>query len=89
MRHFIATNSDMIHSIGYDYDSCIMQVVFSNVPDVVYTYRDVQPGTYARLMSAESLGQTFHNMIKLHPKVFPYTKSIITSELQTLLFKKG
>lgn len=82
MRHFIATKSENILSIGYDQETFTLQVIFKPWPEVVYTYRSVFKEQYIALMTAESLGSTFHMLIKDNPRQHPFTRSVISDDLR-------
>ncbi|WP_340010265.1 KTSC domain-containing protein [Paenibacillus sp. FSL H7-0690] len=56
-------NSTMISSIGYDYDSAILEVEFKSNHHV-WNYYDVPSYVYDQFRIAESLGKYFHSNIK-------------------------
>ena len=77
MRHLIVPDSDIIESIGYE-DSVgskaeALEVVFKSTPDVVYRYERVSKDAFVALVTAESIGKTFHEMFR--KTKHPFTKS--------------
>lgn len=79
MRHLIVTDSDIIEAIGFDpvlSTSGVvgaLEVVFKATPDVVYRYEKVGIDDFVRLVSAESIGKSFHEMFR--KTKHPFTKS--------------
>jgi hypothetical protein len=73
MRHLIVTDSDIIESVGFDNDASALEVVFKSSPGDVYRYNFVKSDTFARLVSAESIGKAFHELFK--KTKYPFTKS--------------
>lgn len=55
-------SSSNISSIGYDPESCILEIEFHN--GSVYQYFDVPQSTYEELMNASSHGSYFHRYVK-------------------------
>lgn len=67
--------SNMIHAVGYDADTQMMEVIFNN--GRAYLYENVSRKTYKELMTAESKGQYMRdNIIKKFPsqKILPRKK---------------
>lgn len=58
----IKVKSSNISAIGYDPDSEILEVEFSD--GVVYEYRDVPKRLHLKLMKAKSPGRVLHAEIK-------------------------
>jgi len=76
MRHLIVTDSDIIEAIGFKTTAYLlgtMEIVFKATPDVIYTYDKVGFDTFTDLLSAESIGKTFHE--KFRKTKHPFTKS--------------
>lgn len=76
MRHLIVPDSDIIESIGVEvtaYLLCTLEVVFKSTPDVVYSYEKVGFDVVMELLSAESIGKSFHE--KFRKTKHPFTKS--------------
>lgn len=82
MRHLIVTDSDIIESIGFEptignkpgqRGLGKLEVVFKSSPDMVYTYDRVGFDSFVVLVSAESIGKSFHEMFK--KTKYPFTKS--------------
>lgn len=65
-----------IAEIGYDVRTSTMEIVFRDVPEYLYTYKDVPSKTFCELLNAESVGSHFAKTIRPHPSVFPFTKSL-------------
>jgi hypothetical protein len=89
MRHLIVTDSDIIEAIGFELTKVLavptfgaLEVVFKSTPDIVYRYENVDPDTLAQLISAESIGKSFHEMFR--KTKHPFTKS----DRQQLTLKK-
>jgi hypothetical protein len=80
VRHLVVTDSDIIDLIGFEWPGSndgllgTMEIVFKATPDVVYRYSAVDPDTFVRLISAESIGKAFHERFK--KTKHPFTKSI-------------
>lgn len=80
MRHLVVTDSDIIESIGYEQLKSpsgvlgALEVVFKSTPDVVYRYEKITGDDLIRLITAESIGKTFHEMFR--KTKHPFTKSI-------------
>lgn len=64
-----AVSSSNISAIGYDLDSEMLEVEFTN--GVVYSYSGVPLGEYEGFMNADSKGKYLHANIKGR---YPYTK---------------
>lgn len=76
MRHLLVTDSDIIEAIGFEPTAYLvgtLEVVFKASPDVVYQYKKVGFDTFTQLISAESIGKSFHEMFK--KTKHPFTKS--------------
>lgn len=83
MRLMTVTDSDIIDAIGFgdvreNPDGIPgvfgkLGVVFKSSPTVVYEYPDVSSDTYAKLVSGDSVGKTFHELFK--KTRYPFTKS--------------
>ncbi len=54
--------STMFHAIGYDPDLRVLEVIFNS--GGIYLYRDVPADVYDHLMSAESKGEYFHEVVR-------------------------
>ena len=54
--------SSMLHAIGYDPELRVLEVIFNS--GGIYLYRDVPQDVYDALMSADSKGQYFHEVIR-------------------------
>lgn len=67
----ISVKSSNIKSVGYDADTKIMEVEFSN--SVIYQYADVSEKTHKSLMDAKSKGSYFHRSIR---PTFKYCKVV-------------
>lgn len=83
MRHLIVPDSDIIESIGFKpiignvpgaKGLGTLEVVFKASTDTVYTYERVGFDTFAVLVSAESIGKTFHEMFR--KTKYPFTKAL-------------
>lgn len=57
-------SSSNISAVGYDADSQVLEVEFTN--GAVYSYSGVPPGEYEGFMSADSKGKYLHANIKNH-----------------------
>jgi hypothetical protein len=64
-----AVSSSNIASIGYDFDTEILEIEFLN--GAVYEYRNVPSTVYNELMNASSHGSFFNREIRMQ---FPYEK---------------
>lgn len=64
-----SVSSSNIAAVGYDVDSKTLRVRFNSGP--TYDYRGVPERLYHELVGAESVGQFFHQNIRLD---FPYSK---------------
>lgn len=87
MRHLTVTDSDIIESVGFTESKALMSatdvvlgttfgtlgVVFKSSPELVYEYEHVSAVTFATLVSAESIGKTFHELFRKTKA--PFTKS--------------
>jgi hypothetical protein len=79
MRHLIVPDSDIIDSIGFEQSPInpellgALEVIFKSTPDIVYRYESVGVDTFIRLISAESIGKSFHELFKRTKH--PFTKS--------------
>jgi hypothetical protein len=60
----LPVKSGNILRIGYDKDSQIMRVLFSN--NSMYQYVDVQPEAYEQLVKSESIGKSFNFFRKMY-----------------------
>lgn len=58
----VAVSSSNISAIGYDADSEILEVEFTN--GAVYAYSGVRSGEYEGFMNADSKGKYLHANIK-------------------------
>lgn len=58
----IAVSSSNISAIGYDADSQVLEVEFTN--GAVYAYSGVPPGEYESFANADSKGKYLHANIK-------------------------
>lgn len=54
--------SDVIHAVGYDDDTGVLEVIFNN--GQIYQYRNVPRDAYEGLMRAESKGRYFQDNIR-------------------------
>lgn len=63
----IPVTSSNIKSIGYDYQSCILEIEF--VRGKIYQYKNVQSLIVCQLLFAESVGSQFCKNIQ---KVYEY-----------------
>ena len=73
MRHLVVTDSDIIEAIGFDNETGALEVIFKSSSTEVYRYERVPIDTFARLISAESIGKAFHELFR--KTKFPFTKS--------------
>lgn len=80
MRHLTITDSDIIESVGFEptFNSKsgllgVLEVVFKSTPEVVYVYDKVGADTFVQLVTAESIGKTFHELFR--KTKHPFTKS--------------
>ncbi len=79
MRHLLVTDSDIIEAIGFSNDGYkgitqgALEVVFKASPNVVYRYEQVSTANLAMLLSSDSIGKSFHELIK--KSKMPFTKS--------------
>jgi hypothetical protein len=83
MRHLTVTDSDVIEAVGYERSTVghasaaisggVLEVVFKSSPTDVYRYAGVKPDTFATLVSADSIGKTFHELFR--KTKYPFTKS--------------
>ncbi len=74
MRHLIVTDSEIIEAVGFDNETGTVEVVFKSSPNDVYKYNHVSVETFARMISAESIGKAFHDLFK--KTKLPFTKSV-------------
>lgn len=65
----ISIVSSSIKSIGYDSQSCILEIEFNR--GTIYQYRNVPSLHVIRLMFADSVGKYFHQYIE---KSYEYEK---------------
>lgn len=63
----ITVESSMIHAIGYDADTHILEIIFNT--GGIYQYGDVPPQVYEALLNAESKGHYFSEHIR---DAYPY-----------------
>lgn len=56
-------DSSMIASVGYDFNSGILEIEFKN-SETIWQYYDVQESIYFEFMSSGSLGKYFLTNIK-------------------------
>jgi hypothetical protein len=56
-------DSTLIHSVGYDIATSILEIEFTNTHRV-YQYFDVPLSIYSELMAAESMGSYFNDHIR-------------------------
>jgi hypothetical protein len=54
--------SSMLHAVGYDPELRVLEVIFNS--GGIYLYRDVPQDVYAGLMSADSKGQYFLEVVR-------------------------
>jgi len=54
--------STMLHAVGYDPDLHVLEVIFNT--GGIYLYRDVPPDVYEGLLSADSKGEYFHEVVR-------------------------
>lgn len=73
MRLLTVTDSDVIEAVGFDNDNLALEVVFKSAPADVYRYECVPADAFAKLVSAPSIGKTFHEMFR--KSRHPFTKS--------------
>jgi hypothetical protein len=79
MRHLVVTDSDIIESIGFEQPMSpsgmvgSLEIVFKTTPDIIYRYEHVTVTDFAKLVSAESIGKSFHEMFR--KTKHPFTKS--------------
>lgn len=81
MRMLTVTDSDIIESIGFTITDPrpaggafgTLSVVFKSSTDSVYEYKNVFVDTFAKLVSAESIGKEFHELFR--KTKYPFTKS--------------
>ncbi len=64
MVELLPVTSEMIASVGYDAESCVLYVLFNT--GKVYEYHDVPPEEYQGLLSAESKGTYMRTHIINH-----------------------
>ena len=62
--------------VGYDVNTGMMEVVFRDVPEYLYTYEGVPPVVFCSLINADSVGSAFAKSFRAHPKEYPFTKSL-------------
>lgn len=62
--------SSNIAAIAHDGDT--LGVRFKNGSE--YQYAGVSPVLFEQLISAASIGRTFHELIKSHPQDYPHTR---------------
>lgn len=66
MAELKSVESSMIKAVGYDPETCILEVVFNN--NQTYRYEGVPPEVYEGLMAAESKGRyMLAEIIDLYP----------------------
>lgn len=66
MKKLTVVESSMIHAVGYDRKTHVLEVVFNS--GQTYCYEDVPPDVYEGLMAAESKGQYMRaNIIGMYP----------------------
>jgi len=58
----ISVSSSSIKSIGYDYQSCILEIEFSR--GAIYQYRNLSSLEICKFIFAESIGSYFAKYIK-------------------------
>lgn len=67
-----AVESSNITAIGYDEEDKRLRVTFKS--GATYDYLNVEPGTHAALIEADSVGSAFHRLIRSAPATYPYLK---------------
>lgn len=80
MRHLLVTDSDIIEAIGFEPSKespaatrGALEIVFKSSPDQLYRYEDVGFSEFLRLVAADSIGKTFHELFR--KTKYPFTKS--------------
>jgi hypothetical protein len=68
MRMLKIEDSSNIDAVGYD-GLAVMRVRFKN--GGLYEYQNVQPHTFARVLTDESVGKSFHTHVKAMPDKYP------------------
>lgn len=71
--NWLTLESRNLHRVAYDRRSRELHVIFKAAVHLVYTYTNVGPRLFARLVSARSIGRFFSRKIRLNPK-HPYTR---------------
>lgn len=61
MKNLTIVESSMIHAVGYDAKTHVLEVVFNS--GRTYCYEDVPPKVYKELLAAESKGRYMRNEI--------------------------
>ena len=64
--------SSQIQAIGFDAASNTLVVQFNNGSS--YSYANVTQPVFDTIMAADSVGSTFHHLVRKNPQQFPYTK---------------
>lgn len=76
----VPVQSSQIASIGYDPAESVLEIEFRArgkgppKPNAIYQYASVPPDTHAALLSAESVGKAFGELIRSKPETHPHTK---------------
>jgi hypothetical protein len=68
----IQVSSSQIEAMGHNEERSILRVKF--VKGGLYEYQNVSKEVFDSIMSADSVGSTFHKMVKSNPTTYPYTK---------------
>lgn len=66
--HWNSVESSNIHSMAHEAND--LYVKFHS--GKIYRYQGVPLATFNTLLEAESVGRTFNQEVKAHPKLFPY-----------------
>ena len=61
MKNLTIVESSMIHAVGYDAKTRVLEVVFNS--GRTYCYEDVPPRVYKELLAAESKGRYMRDAI--------------------------
>ena len=81
IRRRLKLDEGNISEIGYDGEDWTMAVVFRDVPEYVYEYKNISPAVFCQLINAESTGSFFAKSIRPHTEQFPFTKSLTNQKL--------
>lgn len=68
----VHVDSSQVTAVGYDIHNKKLEIEFKT--GSVYVYENVEPEIHGAMMTAESLGKYFGQVIKADPVKYPFTK---------------